>query len=335
MIILHATFLEREFLLWGEIPHQPETSIVKESRNKNHLRLGTVNPKPLRYDAGAEKLFSVFKEIGFDFKIIKKSLRSMVAWIPTVDNQPVPSSPLIGVSPEPIETTTLAPWKITGLRLPSEKAVEFLCRSMGKQILMPGMIIGKDLSFWTIALRFAGALVTKGQFLPDINEIHEIPLAHWRPILTGLDAERFSKLGESMPAIARALSLKDASPPTTSSISLLSNFISIMVDHLVRSAGREDFGYAPVTQRRRLKKMDDFYSIHDQWLKALCSHDGGIVGNTAELLQLTDHLKDWIRPISVSTSAPFRLCFRIENPKMEIINGMSGTSFKPIAIQAS
>jgi len=314
MIILHATFLEKEFLLWGEAPGGPGNSVARNLRHKHNSHGSPANPNPLPYDAGAEKLSSPLKEIGFDFKVIKKSIRPMVAWLPMADNQPIPSSSLIGESPVSTGPVTLVPWKVTGLRLPLEKAVEFLCRCMGKQVLGPGMIVGKDLSFWAIALRFAGALVTKGQFLPDMNEIQGVPLAHWRPIFSGLDSERLSKLDKSMPVAARASSLKDTSPPTTSSISLLSSFISLMVDHLVRSAGREDFGYAPLTQRRSLKKKDHFYSIHDQWLNALSSHDGGIGGNVAELRQLTSHLKDWTRPISVSAASPFRLCFRIEEP---------------------
>jgi SNF2 family DNA or RNA helicase len=86
-----------------------------------------------------------------------------------------------------------------------------------------------------------------------------------------------------------------------------------MVDHLVRLAGRENFWHAPAAQRRPLKK-NAFHSIHDHWLNALHSPDGVIEGDGAELLQLTNHLKDWIRPISVSAASPFRLCFRIEEP---------------------
>ena len=59
MIILHATFIEGEFLVWGETPEEPETSAVKKPRNKSNLRGGSVNPKLLRYDAGIEKLSSV------------------------------------------------------------------------------------------------------------------------------------------------------------------------------------------------------------------------------------------------------------------------------------
>ncbi|OGP64583.1 MAG: helicase SNF2 [Deltaproteobacteria bacterium RBG_13_47_9] len=314
MIILHAAFLEEEFFLWGETPGEPATSVIKKPRIKNHLRAGPANPEPLRYGAGVEKLSSVLKEIDFDFKVIKKSTQVMVVWLPTVDNQPVPSSSLISEPPESIGTATLVPWKVTGLRLPLEKAVEILCRCIGKQTLGLGIIVGKDLTLWAIALRFAGTLVTKGQFFPDISEIHGISIAHWRPIFSGFDSERLSKLGKSMPAAARALSLKDASPPTTSPILLLSGFINIILDHLVRSASRKDFRYPPVTQRRYLKRKDTLYSIHDRWLNALRSPNGLMEEDGAELLQLTNHLKDWIRPISISAAAPFRLCFRIEEP---------------------
>jgi SNF2 family DNA or RNA helicase len=316
MIILHASFLEGEFLLWGEIPDEPETPVVKESRNKNRLRAGTANPKPLRYDAGVERLSSVLKEIGFDFKVIKKSIRPAVAWLPTVDNQPVPSSSLIGESPGSPGTVTLAPWKVTGLRLPLEKAVEFLCGCMGKQMLGPGAIVGKDVSFWAAALRFAAALVTKEQFLPEVSEIHRTYLSRWKPIFSGVDGERLSKLSKSMPDVARALTLedKDPSPPANSPLALLSSFISPMVDHLVRSAGRGNLEFVPVTQRRKSKK-DTFYSIHDHWLNALQSSTSVIEGDGAELFQLATQFKDWIHPISVSASAPFRICFRIEEPQ--------------------
>src|SRR3990172_5232284 len=127
MIILHASFLEGEFLLWGEIPKEPRNSEVKKPRYKSNLRADPANPIPLPYDAGAEKLSSGLKEISFALKVIKKCMRPMVAWLPTVDNQPIPSSPLIGESPESVGAMALVPWKVTGFRLPLEKAIEFLC----------------------------------------------------------------------------------------------------------------------------------------------------------------------------------------------------------------
>ncbi|NWF92077.1 MAG: hypothetical protein HXY46_04115 [Syntrophaceae bacterium] len=147
MIILHASFLRGEFLVWEETPEEPETSTAKRPGKRRKLRKDSVDPEPLPYDASAEKLSSIFKEIGFDFKISKKSIRSMTIWLPTLENQPLPSSPLIADPPESVREAPPAPWKVTVLRLPLERAVEFLCRSINRQILGPGIIIGKDLSF--------------------------------------------------------------------------------------------------------------------------------------------------------------------------------------------
>jgi hypothetical protein len=63
MIILHATFLEGDFFLWGEIPEEPETLAAKRPRYKSNLQGNPANPKPLRYDAGIEKLSSGLKSI--------------------------------------------------------------------------------------------------------------------------------------------------------------------------------------------------------------------------------------------------------------------------------
>ncbi|MEW6374854.1 MAG: hypothetical protein AB1502_03570 [Thermodesulfobacteriota bacterium] len=132
MIILHASFLEGEFLLWGERPKEPVNSEVRRPRYKSNLGADPANPNPLPYDAGVEKLSTVLKEINFDFKVSKKSIRPMVAWLPTMDNRPVPSSPLIAEPPESIGSVTLVPWRVTGLQFPMEMTVEFLCRSIGK-----------------------------------------------------------------------------------------------------------------------------------------------------------------------------------------------------------
>ena len=234
MIILHAAFIEGRFLVWGETPDGPKTSEVKKARDKGNLQTHLANPKAFRYDAGVEKLSAAFKEINFDFKISKKSFQRMTAWLPTVGNQPVSSSSLIGELPESIKKAVLLPWKVTALRLPLEKAVEFLCRNINKHILGPGIIVGKDLTFWTEALRFAGALVTKRQFLPDLSEINKIYFARWRPIFSGVDHERLLKFDKSMPVVAKTLSQEMTRPSILSTLDILHSFIWTMVDHLVR-----------------------------------------------------------------------------------------------------
>ncbi len=314
MIVLHAEFLNGEFLLWGETPAEPNTSTVKRHRYEGHSRKGLTSPEPLCYDAGADRLSGVPKEIGFDFKISKKSIKPVIVWLPTVNGKPVPSGPLIDEIPESVMEATLNPWKVTALRLPIEKAIELMCRSVGKQTLASGIIVGKDLTFWADAMRFAGALVVKQQFLPSVMEMDGTYLAHWKPVFSGPDSERFSKLAEAMPEVARALTHQATSPPNAPPISILSGFIGMIIDHLVRSSIKTGFELALPAKLRQPKKQAIHESIHDQWLAALRSADGMIEGGLKELSQFTTHVKEWDRPISISMISPFRLCFRVEEP---------------------
>src|SRR4030042_3290751 len=165
MIILHGGVIKEDFFLWGETPEDQDPQTVLSPRRKRKLEASPSVPRPLRYDAGTEKLSIVLKEKGFGFKINKKSFESVSVWLPIVENIPIPSSPMIGEAPEVRATAPLAPWRVTVLRLPVDKAVEFLCQCADKQTLGLGIVIGKDLSFFAIAMRFAAGLVTKGQFL--------------------------------------------------------------------------------------------------------------------------------------------------------------------------
>ncbi len=341
MIVLHAGVLEGQFFLWGEIPAEQGTAVGKRGRRKNAPGAPSSFSKPFPYDAGREKLCDALKETGLSFKVNKSFIEEMLVWLPTVEGQPVPSSPLIGDMPEGNGETTLTPWIITTIQLSMHPMVEFLCSCMGKQTLSPGVIVGKDLAFWTTALRFAGSLVAKQQFLPGVKEDHGVFSARWKAVFSGNNAELLSKLSQTMPAVSRALTREEKqrgptfnapSPPT--SISVLSNFIDETVDHLIRSStGPVKLGLKviPHRDRQRQKKPCDYDSLHDQWLHKLRSPDRVMEGGSAELARFSAQVEEWQRPISISAAAPFRLCFRLEEPKEDgdgdkpyMRDGMSG-----------
>lgn len=288
MIILHAGVLDEQFLLWGEIPVEKKAPLDKKGRRKDDPGSTSSFSKPLPYDAGAEKLSAALKEAGLGLRVSKRLTEAMIAWLPTVDGQPVPSSPLIAEAREGDGEALLFPWIVTALRLSTKQVVEFLCACVGKRTLAPGVIVGKELAFWATAVRFAGALVAKQQFLPGVNEDDGIYLARWKAVFSGLDAERLSKLAKAMPAVSRALAREEEQrnvsptvPPAPSSISVLSHFIDETVDHLLRSsmspvgAGLKP---APPPERQRKKKTCPYDSLHDQWLHKLRSPDGVMEG---------------------------------------------------------
>src|SRR4030042_37514 len=207
----------------------------------------------------------------------------MLAWLPTGDNRPIASSPMIHEPPNSGLNLILAPWKVTALCLTTEQAVELLCLCNGKKTLAPGVIPGKDLIFWVDAMRFAGVLVARQQFLPGLIRKEDQYLAQWQPLFSGVDRDRLNQLAQVMPAVSRALVyLKEpqdvslAGPPISSSLSILSSFLHQMVDHFVRCS-------MEASRKVRPPEFPATYdSLHDLWLKGLQSSDRTLEAKAAE-----------------------------------------------------
>jgi len=313
MIILHAAIYGSQVYVWGESPPKSDAGPRKRPGRKPKAPL----PEAMPYDTGIEELAEALEGSGLDFTAGKLTPHKMIAWIPTVKNTPVPSSPLIAELPPAEETASLAPWEINAFPFPVNLAAEFLCACADRSILAPGVIIGRDLAFLATALRFAGGLAARQQFLPAIREKDKAYFACWEPIFSNLDHDRLMKLASSMPHACRSLGREAASPPETSPVSLLSAFIDEMVDNLVRSSALELSAKSRATLKK-IRKAIQFDSLHDQWLDALQSPDGILEGNSAELAQIAAQVREWHRPITISAAGAFRLCFRLEEPEADV-----------------
>src|SRR5262249_10949830 len=118
--------------------------------------------------------------------------------------------------------------------------------------------------------------------------------------------QRLQRLARTAPQACRALTAANAEDaPEISMSATLESFIGEVVDYLVRS------GSAP-------KKVSSVESAHDQWMIALRSSDGVMEGSAAEMAELAVQTREWRRPIMISAEAPFRLCFRLEEPAEEM-----------------
>ena len=308
MIVLHAGIESGRFLLWGERSQEDAPSSDKRRRQP---RRRSRSASPLPYDAGESGLDDGLQAIATGV-IRPQKTETVTVWLPTVAGLPMASSPLIAERLETGASVSLAPWQITALHLSTVAAANLLCACINQQMLAPGIIIGKDLTFWAQALRFAGALVAKQQFLPGIQMIERAYVARWQPIFAGADAQRRQTLAKVMPQVGRALSRHTDAPPATPASFLLDHFLEEMVDHLVRSSMPATPGARPET----------FESLHDQWLFALRSPDRGeMTGSASELAALAEQVIEWRRPVEVSTDTPFRLCFRLEEPEPETDDG--------------
>jgi hypothetical protein len=324
MIVLHAGLGAGGLVLWGERPVGEAVRPAKRPGRKPRIP----RPAPHPFGAAARDL-EVALEAAAGAPSRERPARgasALVAWLPTRSGTPEASSPLVAPPPEEGSPVALAPWTVTALRLSLPESLELLCAAIGKETLAPGVVVGRDLAFAASALRLAGSLVARQQYVPALEEAGGDFRAVWRPVASGLDADRLTKLARAMPDACRALHAKADAPPQTAALPLVTELVAAIVDHLVRSAIPRE----PRAPRREAPVAFD--SPHEAWLDALRSPDGVIRGSLPGLKGFADQVRGWQRPLAVRVAAPFRLTFRLEEPKAEAEKG--GSWFVRYLLQA-
>lgn len=277
MIALHAGFRDRRLTLWGETPADSDQRPARKGAHP--------------FDAGPERLQEILAAIGIRTNI--DSIATREIRLPSVRSGPLPSSPLIA-DPAYRGEAKIASWNVTTVELGTTAAVDLLCYCVNKQVLNPGTIPAADLTYWTAAMRFAAGLAARQQFLPDLVRDNGGFRASWRAACLGRDDDRLHALAAAMPASARALT------PDIATERLLTEFLDALIDELVRSSAVEE------------RKAGG--GLHDRWLAALYSADSRVSGSAQELQQLHRSISEWRRPIVVFSGAPYRSCFRLEEP---------------------
>ena len=304
MLLLHASTLEGQLLLWAEAP--PAAG--------KRRRAGKAPASPL--DPGGERLSQTLAEVLPDLTVARGDSVALTAWLPEAAGRPLASSRLVAEPPPATEAVTLAPWTVSAIELPPQTAVELLGAAADRNTLASGVVVGKTLAFWTRAFRFAAALVARQQFLPGVRQQGKEWRACWQVVLAGPDAAHFSQLVRAMPHACRALTRSVDAPPDTPAETVVRTFLDTFADHLVRPGAGPAAPLKPArpTRRKTPAKTTAFESVHDQWLHALRSSDGLMEGDAKDLNGLAEQVREWRRPITVASTAPFRLCFRLEEP---------------------
>jgi superfamily II DNA or RNA helicase len=298
MIILHGAFVDDRLFVWGEAPNEAP----KRARASRKARNGG---PPLPYDAGFDAVARAVKSLPTGIKPTRKRQESATVWLPSQAGHALPSSALIGEAPASESEVGIEPWLVQGLLLDPKESLDLLSASVGSSV--HGLITGRDLGFWARVLKVAGSLVTRQRYLPGMVERDGEYFARWQPIWIGDDLVELERLAADMPAAARAVTRNGAAePPEMPAADLLVAFVEGVVDHIART--HADDGVPKVGNG-----TPD--SIHDRWLAALRRRDDGRVkGPDDELSQLAEQVRHWRQPVDAVATAPFRLCFRLEEP---------------------
>ena len=205
-----------------------------------------------------------------------------VIWLPTVKGQPVASSPLI--AEPPLETDAeLAPWEVSALPMRAGPAIALLTACLDRTNLAPGLVVGTTLSYWSAALRYAGALLAREQFLPVVAQTTSATWgALWEPVRPAPKVRGLAT-GAGDAAACRAR-LASQEPPTRPAAECWI-VISLVVDELVRSAAKQSW---PTLARRGRRRAPAFDSMRP--MAACLARAERHCGQERELTQLTEQV---------------------------------------------
>jgi len=296
MLVLHAAFNKGCLHLWGEsTPREEEPVTTKQT---------TAETYPYRTEISV--LRDGLTQAGLPLQTNAQAAGEQTIWLPTQGGVPLPSSPLVAGPPKSRKPPTLAPWKLPTLALTAAHAVNLLAAVRDRPVLAPGVVVGEELRYWSEALRLAGALVYRQHVLPDLIEQQRSTYrACWTPVFLGEDGVRLERVARAMPPAARAIGTDHRAPPDSAPRDVLREFLAWLVDHMVRQAAA-----FPAAKRAGTASA----SLHGQWIQALRRSDGALEGDKTELRQLAKQIRDWQRPLLRLVNAPYRLCFRLEEP---------------------
>jgi len=308
MIILHASYADHKLHFWGEKPVDDLEGASKTRGKKSPM---------FPYDAGEETLKEILTETLFDRSIRRQDAEISTVWLPTSGDTAIASSPLLSKNPVAHRDVDFKPWRVTTMTLSLESTIGFLAAFVDKELLSSGVMGGADLTYWTKVMRFAGGLVARQEYLPGLEKTTAGGLeAIWEPIFLGGDMDYLNEVIEAMPhcCACMANASSNGSAPQLFPTTMVKELVTQIVDYLAR--------YSIFTQQQSSwpksfleEPGTEFDSMHDHWLNALVTEEPILPDEEADLEELFQQVRQWRKPISLSTNTPFRLCLKLVEPK--------------------
>jgi len=206
---------------------------------------------------GIKELRQALRAIGFGIKVLKSSTRELVAWLPSSEGMPIPSSPLMGSIPQKGKTG-LSPYNITARPLGIEQALELASIARKGNIPATGVIFGSSIYWVSNLLNTALKLVAEENFLPTIFHHGSRWEARWVPIPGSEEEQKLKKLASLMPPVCRCVNNGEKIPNMPSRLAV-NTLLAKSVDGIVR--GSSPAGY----------NKGGHDSLHDAWMYALGS----------------------------------------------------------------
>jgi SNF2 family DNA or RNA helicase len=303
MIVLHLSNHPNGYYLWAEkTPEHPLSTPPRKSEKS------AVPAHP--FEAGVQGLKEALRSIGSGVKVSKQNTEMVCAWLPSKGGLPLASAPFLLAPPESKAKIVIAPWIVTARPLTFSEVCDLLAHCAERPVLARGVVAGADVRWFAEAMRASMAFLNRQCYLPGVREEAGAIRARWVLVLDDAGREHVLKLAGRMPGACRCLSEEGVSSPRDGSPrAVAEQFIADAVDSFVSEANAPQL----VSTRKRKASFD---SVHDAWLEALCSPDATIQWqDRTQLKELAQQIRQWRRPLRLSTHADYRLVFRLDEPR--------------------
>ncbi len=297
---------EPHFLLWAESGNAPQS---KKVRGRLPAR---PQPKPHPF---VLKDISALRNLlqAYDARLISQGSEQATLYLPSSRTGPIPSPDLIHSWEIDRKSHYLAPWEVTGLRLPIATALDLLAK-MDTCQYPEHVVQGSSLHYWHKALNLVLETLTQQCYIPSMQPSYSSIDSYgsvWRPVLeTGDIRSSLLTVSDAMPPLCRSELTADDEEP--SALLLLERFIQTIGDHLVRTWG--------VGAPHRVGYLHNHNTVA-AWLKSLLVFPTDINGRAGQLQILSDEMQSWQRNLAPAGNTSFTIALRLVPPPTSSNNG--------------
>jgi SNF2 family DNA or RNA helicase len=315
MIVLHGTWKIPEnsigngvFFLWGE-----SSSLSVKKKRGRPSKTPVNSPLLHPYQVPESELFKVVDVLNIkknNFSEKKIFLDQAIILLPSSSKYPIASLELLRESFESRldESIEFSSWRLQGLSLSLEYAFLLFNSIPIGQIQNEGILLGKDLCFWSLSFKFALELLSKQRFFPDITVSKDDKgkiESRWRFLLENPEEfNRLTTLADSMPSVCIAL---QGTTNSKSRETYLSDFLNSVIDYCIRN-------WISPNHSKQLPKKN---SIANLWLNSLLKEQALEV-QMSQQKYLLEGIESWKKQILDTEKTNFKTCFRLEDPDDEV-----------------
>ncbi len=319
MFVLHSHWqppadpsAEGTVLFWAETS---DAAAPTPARGRSSAK---PRPRPHPFCAPVATLQRLLRELGRDSGALKRGEATLL--LPATRSGPQPAPQLLHDWPLEDADLALAPWQVSGARLPAAEAFDVLSHLPLAGELPRGLALGADARFWNTVAGLVLEVLARQKIVPVLVPAEQAPArsrsgptlyhARWLAVLDGpQDPPRLARLQSAMPPICRAEPGTQGLTPAPGS--LIRSFVRAMADALARRWGRQAL---PAL-------AEDDRSAAAQWLRALFGDDPLVRAAPGQLQSLARSIQAWLRNLEVAGTGDFRVAFRLAPPEEQVAGG--------------